>query len=221
MSNNRVAVVSDGRLAVGTGRSVTTNISLGTPEATGKLAWVQNTYASQYNHAVSCWKAFETSGIKRQMRGGHLLLYRWLVLAVVIVAFVLGGLSKNVKPYITFPIVSAVIYLGLTIWNWHVFRTNGNLLHSHMVQVPDSALPGFINEFYTIPIYAQVTDQRLLAISNYTNTVIAQLIEQHHVEYQIQKSNVSIIFTLAFIFLHYLVDSISNSIAYVLSIILK
>ncbi|CAF4891556.1 unnamed protein product [Rotaria sp. Silwood1] len=40
-------------------------------------------------------------------------------------------------------------------------------------------------------------------------------------EYQIQKSNVSIIFTLAFIFLHYLVDSISNSIAYVLSIILK
>ncbi|CAF5062071.1 unnamed protein product, partial [Rotaria sp. Silwood1] len=35
-------------------------------------------------------------------------------------------------------------------------------------------------------------------------------------EYQIQKSNVSIIFTLAFIFLHYLVDSISNSIAYVL-----
>ncbi|CAF4950655.1 unnamed protein product, partial [Rotaria sp. Silwood1] len=180
MSNNRVAVVSDGRLAVGTGRSVTTNISLGTPEATGKLAWVQNTYASQYNHAVSCWKAFETSGIKRQMRGGHLLLYRWLVLAVVIVAFVLGGLSKNVKPYITFPIVSAVIYLGLTIWNWHVFRTNGNLLHSHMVQVPDSALPGFINEFYTIPIYAQVTDQRLLAISNYTNTVIAQLIEQHH-----------------------------------------
>jgi hypothetical protein len=178
MSNNRVFTVSDDSTTIATSHSVTSNITLGTPEATGKLAWVQNTYASQYNHAVGCWKAFDGSGTKRQMRGGHLLLYRWFILAVVIVSFVLGGLSTDVKAYVTFPIISTVIYLTLTIWNWHVFRTNGNLLHSHMIAVPDNLLPGWTNEFFHIPIYAQITDQRLLGVSSYAVTAIAGLIEQ-------------------------------------------
>ncbi|UJR19068.1 hypothetical protein I4U23_022199 [Adineta vaga] len=178
MSNNRVSAISDGSMGIAVGRSVTVQASMGTPQATGKLAWVQNTYASQYNHAVGCWESFDNTIKKRRMRGGHLLLYRFVILAVVVVSFVLGGLSSEVKAYVAFPVVSTVIYLSLTIWNWHVFRTNGNLLHSHMIHVPDNALPGWSNRFYTIPVYTQITDHQVLAISNYAGTAIGQLIEQ-------------------------------------------
>lgn len=180
MPDTRVFVVGNDSEVIAAGRSVTADVALGTPEATGKLAWIQNTYASQYNHAGGCWESFDDTSSKRKMRGGHLLLYRWLMLAVVIASFVLGGLSRNVKAYVTFPVVSTVIYLAITIWNWHVFRTNGNLLHSHMIEVPGNVIPGLLNEFYRIPIYAQITDQRLLAVSNHARTVIAHLIEQNH-----------------------------------------
>jgi hypothetical protein len=113
------------------------------------------------------------------MRGGHFLLYRLFVVAVVIVSFVPGGLSWQVKAYVTFPVVCTVLYLSLTIWNWHVFRTNGNLLHSHMIQVPKNVLPGYCNEFYTIPIYTEITDHQVLAISTYAGTAIGQLIEHN------------------------------------------
>jgi hypothetical protein len=177
MSNNRVSMISDGSMGIAVGRSVTAQASLGTPQATGNLAWVQNTYASRYNHAVGCWESFDNTTGKRRMRGGHFLLYRLFVFAVVVVSFVLGGLSWEVKAYVTFPVVCTVIYLSLTIWNWHVFRTNGDLIHSHMIYVPDNALPGWTNRFYTIPVYTQITDHQVLAISNYAGTAIGQLIE--------------------------------------------
>ncbi|CAF3331620.1 unnamed protein product [Rotaria socialis] len=121
MSNNRVYTVGGGSLDIVGDRDVSADFMLGTPQATGTLAWVQNTYASQYNHAVRCWEAFDGASKKRRMHGGHLLLYRWLIFAVVIVSFVLGGLSNQVQAYIAFPIVATVIYMNLTIWNWHVF----------------------------------------------------------------------------------------------------
>ncbi|CAF3073850.1 unnamed protein product [Rotaria sp. Silwood2] len=178
MLNNRVYTVSDGSVGIASGRFVTSNITLGSPVATGTRAWVQNTYASQYNHAIRCWESFGDASKKRKMRGGRLLLYRWLILAVVIVSFVLGSLSNGVKAYITFPIVSTVIYIGLTIWNWHVFRTNENLLHSHMFHVPSSAISGWSNKFFRIPIQVENTDHQILSISNNAGTTIAQLIQQ-------------------------------------------
>ncbi|CAF4062126.1 unnamed protein product, partial [Adineta steineri] len=78
MPNNRVSTISDGSMGIAMGRSVTVQAFMGTPKATGKLAWVQNTYASQYNHAVGCWESFDNTMKKRRMRGGHLLLYRLL-----------------------------------------------------------------------------------------------------------------------------------------------
>ncbi|CAF1285520.1 unnamed protein product [Rotaria magnacalcarata] len=182
MSNNRVYTVSGGSLNIVGGRDVSSDFMLGTPQATGTLAWVQNTYASQYNHAVRCWEAFDGASKKRRMRGGHLLLYRWLILAVVIVSFVLGGLSNQVKAYIAFPIVATVIYMSLTIWNWHVFRINGSLRHPHMIQVPARIIPGWSNEFFRIPIYTQITDRQILGITHEVGTVIAQLIQQSHGE---------------------------------------
>ncbi|CAF3499189.1 unnamed protein product [Rotaria socialis] len=182
MSNNRVYTVSGGSIDIVGGRGVSADFVLGTPQATGTLAWVQNTYASQYNHAVGCWEAFDGASKKRRMRGGHLLLYRWLIFAVVIVSFVLGGLSKQVKAYIAFPIVATVIYMSLTIWNWHVFRINGSLRHPHMIQVPARILPGWSNKFFRIPIYAQITDRQILGITHEVGTIIAQLIQQSHGE---------------------------------------
>ncbi|CAF1246761.1 unnamed protein product [Adineta ricciae] len=179
MWNNRVSTISDGSMGIAAGRSLTARVTIGTPQATGKLAWVRSTYASQYNHAVTCFESFDNTTGKKRMRGGRLLLYRLLIFAVVVVSFVLGILSSNVKAYVAFPVVSAVVYLDLTIWNWHIFRINGNLLHSHMIKVSDNVLPGYINRFFTIPIYTHITDHQILAISNYAQTAIAQLIEQH------------------------------------------
>lgn len=186
MSNNPVAIISDGSMGVAHGRVVTSNITLGTPTATGKRAWIQKTYASQYNHAVECWESFGGSNIKRRMRGGHFLLYPLLVFVVIVISFILGSLSNSIKFYATFPVVTSVIYLTITIWNWHVFRTNGDLIHSHMIRVSPSMIPGWTNEFFTIPIQAEITDRQVLGVVHEAGAVFAQLVEQHRGETSIK-----------------------------------
>jgi hypothetical protein len=61
MANNRVHTISDGSMGIEMGRSVTTRTSVGRPTATGTLAWLQNTYASHYNHPVKCWESFDST----------------------------------------------------------------------------------------------------------------------------------------------------------------
>ncbi|CAF1679725.1 unnamed protein product, partial [Adineta ricciae] len=39
MWNNRVSTISDGSMGIAAGRSLTAQVTIGTPQATGKLAW--------------------------------------------------------------------------------------------------------------------------------------------------------------------------------------
>lgn len=55
-----------------------------------------------------------------------------------------------------------------------------------MIQVPKNALPGFENDFFTIPIHTRITDQRLLGISSQNAQAIAQLVNQHEGETSIK-----------------------------------
>ena len=93
----------------------------------------------------------------------------------MIIAFVLVGLSSSVKAYVTFLIVTSVIYLALTIWNWQVFRTN-----AHMFEVKQHVIPNYSNEFFIIPVHTQIIDHRILAIENAVGRWIRHLIEEEH-----------------------------------------
>ena len=62
MANNQVYPIVDGPVAIIGGHVSTMKVSLGIPVATGRLAWVQNTYPSAYNHAVKCYESFAGSG---------------------------------------------------------------------------------------------------------------------------------------------------------------
>ena len=93
------------------------------------------------------------------MQSDHSLLYRWLMLITVGISLAVGyQASRNrYKNAIAYPIPMSVLYIGVTIWNWVVFQKNGNSIHSHMFSVSADVIPGFINEFFTIPICTIVT----------------------------------------------------------------
>lgn len=102
---------------------------------------------------------------------------------IFVVLITVSGLYTNtqriIRYFLIIIIFVAVFYLSVTIQNWCIFQTNGNLLHSHMIEVPELLLLGLQNEFYTIRIHATITDRRTQDISNRISTFISQLIQQN------------------------------------------
>ncbi|CAF1093498.1 unnamed protein product [Didymodactylos carnosus] len=162
---------------VATARNTRIEVGIGEPRRTGITAWVRKTYLAKYNFCAKNRNHFLCDeGKKKMMRGGHLLLYRPVILVLAIASIVSCILSRNTKGYVAVTIIISLIYLLLSIYNLYIGGKNGSLLDSiHMLRVRSRDLPGSINEFFKIPIHGRIQDQRLVGIVNEHNTIIAQL----------------------------------------------
>ena len=154
-------------------------VSVGTPVVTGRLAWVRNTYAAHYNFAVRNYHSIDGSVTKKQMRGGRFFLFRYVILLALGIGFVCGITSPGNKGLLTVPILLAILYTGLSIFNIYIYCRNGSLIHERMFWVKDSALPGFTNEFFKIPINARIKDRRIRAIIGENLQAVVASTQEH------------------------------------------
>ncbi|CAF1122023.1 unnamed protein product [Adineta ricciae] len=139
-------------------RRFNVNVCAGNPVATGRLAWVQNTYPAKYNFAAENWESLEGVKSKTKMRGGHLLLYRF----VIVVALVGVGICNIVSTgSIAGSVLICLLYTALSGYNTFVYYRNGTVIHDRMIKVKDRYLTSYRNEFFTIPIHANIQDQQL------------------------------------------------------------
>jgi len=139
-----------------------TTMEIGQPHATGVLAFIRNTYPASYNHVVR-----NMNGIihqinaknKRSMRGGHFLLYRYVVIFAIILCFCFGIASIYVKACAAVPFVLSVLYIALSIYNIVIFVLNRPLINRILTrQVPQGVISdGTMNEFYSVPVNATLS----------------------------------------------------------------
>jgi hypothetical protein len=139
-----------------------TTMEIGQPHATGVLAFIRNTYPASYNHVVRNMNAIinqMNAKNKRSMRGGHFLLYRYVVVFAIILCFCFGIASIYVKACAAVPFVLSVLYIALSIYNIVIFVLNRPLIHPTLTrQVPQGVIPdGSMNEFYSVPVNATVS----------------------------------------------------------------
>jgi hypothetical protein len=155
---NRInAVTENGNTVVGFSHENT--IKMGAAEDVTVLAYVRSSYPAIYNHVVQCanhlTESLNGKQEKRSMRGGRLLLYRYMVLLALLLSFGFGIASIDVKPCATVPFVLSFIHIDLAIYNINVFLSNRPLLHPLLAhRVPAESLPNknFMNNFFRIPI---------------------------------------------------------------------
>jgi hypothetical protein len=154
---NRInAVTENGNTIVGVIDEKT--IEMGAPVDVSVLTHVRSSYPAIYNHGVRSANHLNHSvneKQKRSMRGGHLFLYRYMVLLALLLSIGFGIASIDVKPCATVPFVLSFIHIGLAIYNIHVFLSNRPLLPPLLAhRVPAESLPNknFVNYFYKIPM---------------------------------------------------------------------
>jgi hypothetical protein len=95
---------------------------------------------------------------KRSMRGGHFLLYRYILLFAILLCFCFGIASIYVKPCAAVSFGLSVLYIAISIYNIVIFMLNRPLIHpSFAKQIPRGYISDdCINEFYSVPINATV-----------------------------------------------------------------
>lgn len=160
------------------------SIELGTPQETGRWTFIRNTYPARYNHVVKNMNRLngQLNIPKRMnMRGGHFLLYRFIILIAIVLTVIFGIVSVYVKAasIVSFTIVT--IYLLVSICNVVIFFKNRPLLNPDLtVAVPQSNLGKMQNTFYSVPINATVTTG---AVAAYFDTaVINAMVQKYNVQ---------------------------------------
>jgi len=138
-----------------------TTMELGPPRETTILTFVRSTYPARYNHVVRNMNTginYQTNTKNKiSMRGGHFLLYRYIILFAILLSFSFGVASIYVKPCAVVPFILTVLYIALTIFNIVVYIKNRPLIHPLLArQVPRGQLGDMINRFYAIPVNATV-----------------------------------------------------------------
>jgi hypothetical protein len=134
---------------------------VGNVRATGIRVTIRNNYVARYNFAVRQYNSLLISDKKKNMRGGHFLVYRYTVIFLWLISMICGGISAIVKPLVTIPIIISVAYIALSIYNIVIFKKNGSVLH-HRLMIHNNALGGS-NEWYTVPIHTRIQDSAALA----------------------------------------------------------
>ena len=109
-----------------------TSFEVGESCATGVLAFIRNTYPASYNHVVrnmnGLIKGTDTKD-KRFMRGGHFLLYRYVLLFAIVLCFAFDIASIYTKACAAVSFVLTVLYIALSIYNIVIFILNRPLMH--------------------------------------------------------------------------------------------
>ena len=136
-------------------------LEIGEPRDTSVLVFIRKTYPAEYNHVVRNMNDsinYQTNTKnKRSMRGGHLFLYRYVVLIAIIICFAFGIASIYVKGCAAVPFLLTILYIALSIYNIVVFICNRPLIHPLLTaQVPRGQLDGMINRFFKVPVNAAV-----------------------------------------------------------------
>jgi len=139
---------------------------------TGIKVQIRNTYPARYNFAVKQYhsNADANEPKKKEMRGGHFLLYRSVMILAWLIALGAGGISSILKPlienssrwkpFLTLNIVICLIYIIISIYNIVIFRRNGSLFNRRMI-LNNSITKS--NMYVTIPIHTFITQTRALA----------------------------------------------------------
>lgn len=170
--NNRVHVstISDVE-GIGTNNR-TVEIEVPKLEDNTHRVWIRNTYPANYNFVVENMNFLARqnelgkSMVKWYMRGGHFLLYRYVVFFVFIICLGFGITSLFIKPFAAIPFVLSFIHIALAIYNIVIFRINRPLLHSDFTfSVPESSLEDdFHNRFFRVSFETSVIDVTLAAL---------------------------------------------------------
>jgi hypothetical protein len=117
-----------------------TTMELGTPRDTTVLVFIRRTYPAIYNHVVRNMNQINhqmNTANKSSMRGGHFLLYRYIILFAILLCFSFGIASIYVKPCAVVPFILTVLYIVLSIFNIVIFIRNRPLIHPLLArQVP-------------------------------------------------------------------------------------
>jgi hypothetical protein len=164
-----------------------TNVRLGTPVNTTRLAFVRRTYPAMYNHAVRNMNSLikqTKEKEKRSMRGGHFFLYRYMVLLAFLLCFSFGIASIYVKACAAVSFTLSILHIFLSIYNIVIYLLNHPLIHPDLAiylspgQMPDSKMQ---NMFYTVPIQTSVRTSGLGALVDPARIVAAVQLENTHV----------------------------------------
>jgi hypothetical protein len=159
-----------------------TTMELGQPRDTTILVFIRSTYPARYNHVVRNMNYIKTNTKdKSSMRGGHFLLYRYIILLAILLCFGFGIASIYVKPCATVPFVLSILYIALSIFNVVIFIKNRPLIHPLLTkQVPRGQLDGMINRFYAVPVNATVLTGVVAAFIN--PAVIAAMVQRENIQ---------------------------------------
>ena len=182
-----VAVVSDSNVTVARARQTT--VIVGHPRATGILAFVRNTYPAVYNHVGRNMNyLYRNAGLKeskRMMRGGHFLLYRYVILVAFLLSLGFGIASIYVKACSTVPFVISVIYIAISIANIVIFCLNRPAIDpARCREVPAHVImSGLKNDFYTVPLRTTFAEVDVIAMA--ANPVsFAAALKRENTEYE-------------------------------------
>jgi hypothetical protein len=148
-----------GDAAFGYHREETTGV--GDIRETGIHVTIRNNYAARYNFAVGNYNSLPLEDEKKTMRGGHFLVYRYIVVIFWLISMIFAGVSSAVKPLVTVPIIISLVYIALSIYNIVIFKKNGYLLHRKLM-IHNNRL-GSNNEWYTVPIHTHIQNTAALA----------------------------------------------------------
>ncbi|UJR13869.1 hypothetical protein I4U23_000877 [Adineta vaga] len=126
----------------------------------GFRIFVRSAYSAKYNFAVANYN-YVSSTHKLNMRGGHLLLFRSIVVIVWIITMIFAILSLIKSIFIIFTIIFSLFYIVLSIYNSYVFFRNRNLLNAtRLLPIKIFTLNGFDFEWIKVPLNsATVTDR--------------------------------------------------------------
>jgi hypothetical protein len=181
-----VATVGDGGvLAVFDQRSV----AIGTPKDISKLAFVRGTYPACYNHGVKNMNGLisqTNEPAKRSMRGGHFLLYRYMVFLAFLLCWIFGIASIYIKAFSAIPFALSILYTVVAIYNISIYRLNRPLLHPHLtLYLSPQEMPrqDFKNLFYSVPILTNTETSILGALVDPARIVAALHLENSQVDH--------------------------------------
>jgi len=91
-----------------------TNVQVNTGPArdTGITTTIRNTYPARYNFAVRQYNSIPDDDIprKKQMRGGHFFMYRWIVVLAILIAIAAAEISVQTKSFVALNITITTQY---------------------------------------------------------------------------------------------------------------
>jgi hypothetical protein len=164
------------------------NIEMGVPRHNGKLVFIRRTYPAVYNHVVRNMNDLldQTNEKKKwAMRGGHFLLYRYMVLLAFLLCFCFGIASIYVKACAVVSFIVAVLHIILAIYNIVIYRLNRPLIHPFLaidVRPYEMPNPDKMNMFFKVPLRINVLTGVLAALVDPARIVAAIQRENSHID---------------------------------------